>query len=125
LLEVNGVYEEVDFDAVVRFQEGYREDVLDTWKVIQEGDQYVYVPNHRNGFFRKLAKGTGYVYISTQKKINELYCENIYQATAVELLEEAEEIEESEILEENLAASASKAPFLKVVIEFLKDIFTD
>ena len=59
-LEVNGIYEQVDFDAVSRFQEKYLENVLSPW-------------SHN--------KATGYVYITTKKKINELYCEREFPLT--------------------------------------------
>jgi hypothetical protein len=60
-LAVNGIYEQVDFDAVSRFQEKYMEDILTPW-------------NHN--------KATGYVYITTKKKINELYCEREFPLTS-------------------------------------------
>ena len=59
-LLVNGIYEQVDFDAVSRFQEKYLGDVLAPW-------------SHN--------KATGYVYITTKKKINELYCEREFPLT--------------------------------------------
>ncbi|MCK5096060.1 MAG: PKD domain-containing protein [Candidatus Pacebacteria bacterium] len=52
-LAVNGLYEQADFEAVERFQIKYRESILDPW-------------NHD--------AATGYVYITTKKKINEIYC---------------------------------------------------
>jgi cysteine-rich repeat protein len=52
-LEVNGIYEQADFDAVSRFQKKYSEKVLSPWNYNES---------------------TGYVYITTKKKINELYC---------------------------------------------------
>jgi len=59
-LAVNGIYEQVDFDAVFRFQKKYSEKVLSPW-------------NHN--------EPTGYVYITTKKKINELYCEREFPLT--------------------------------------------
>ncbi len=60
-LPVNGVYEQADFDAVSRFQEKYLESVLSPW-------------SHN--------KATGYVYITTKKKINEIYCQKTFPLTA-------------------------------------------
>lgn len=59
-LAVNGIYEQADFDAVSRFQEKYLEKVLNPW-------------NHKGP--------TGYVYITTKKRINELYCEREFPLT--------------------------------------------
>ena len=59
-LAINGIYEQVDFDAVSRFQEKYLEDVLTPWGHIE---------------------ATGYVYITTKKKINELYCQREFPLT--------------------------------------------
>ena len=52
-LVMDGDYEKQTYDAVVRFQEKYYEDVLVPW-------------GHTSG--------TGYVYQTTIKKINELMC---------------------------------------------------
>ena len=60
-LEINGIYEQVDFDAVSRFQEKYLEDVLNPW-------------SHDSS--------TGYVYITTKKKINEIYCQMKFSLTS-------------------------------------------
>ena len=59
-LEVNGIYEQVDFDAVSRFQEKYLGDILSPW-------------SHN--------ASTGYVYITTKKKINEIYCQKEFPLT--------------------------------------------
>jgi len=53
-LEVDGRYNQEDYEAVKRFQTKYRADILDPWGV---------------------ANPTGYVYKTTIKKINELYCQ--------------------------------------------------
>ncbi|MDF1497770.1 MAG: SdrD B-like domain-containing protein [Patescibacteria group bacterium] len=66
-LAINGIYEQVDFDAVSRFQEKYFEKVLSPW-------------NHDSA--------TGYVYITTKKRINEIYCEREFPLTK----EQAEEV---------------------------------
>jgi cysteine-rich repeat protein len=59
-LAVNGIYEQVDFDAVFRFQNKYSEKILSPWNYQEP---------------------TGYVYITTKKKINELYCEKDFFLT--------------------------------------------
>ncbi len=59
-LAINGSYEKVDFNAVSRFQEKYRTDVLDPWG---------------------LKSATGFVYITTKKKVNELYCKREFPLT--------------------------------------------
>jgi cysteine-rich repeat protein len=59
-LAVNGIYEQTDFDAVSRFQNKYSEKVLSPW-------------NYQ--------ESTGYVYITTKKKINEIYCEKEFSLT--------------------------------------------
>jgi len=60
-LVVDGIYEQVDFDAVSRFQEKYMGDILSPW-------------SHN--------AATGYVYLTTKKKINELYCQREFPLTA-------------------------------------------
>jgi hypothetical protein len=77
-LEIDGVYDRKDFRAVIRFQEKYMEEVLFPWKLITQGTSYTYAPNAMSGFLKRLGKGTGYVYISTTKQINSLYCERFY-----------------------------------------------
>ena len=52
-LAVNGVYDGATFAAVVAFQNKYSGDVLSPWG---------------------LKNDTGYVYLTTRKKINEIYC---------------------------------------------------
>jgi len=53
-LSVTGIYDDVTFDAVEQFQSKYAQDVLIPW-----------------GF----TAPTGYVYTTTEKKINEIYCQ--------------------------------------------------
>jgi uncharacterized protein YegL len=65
-LVVNGVYEQVDFDAVERFQNKYFADILGPW-------------GHD--------APTGYVYITTKKKINEIYCQKAFPLSAGEQTE--------------------------------------
>lgn len=52
-LEINGVYETVDFEAVKRFQKKYSKEILGPWKT---------------------ARPTGYVYMTTLQMINKIYC---------------------------------------------------
>ena len=52
-LTVDGIYNQDDFEAVKRFQEKYRMEVLDIWGLTQP---------------------TGYVYLTTRNKINSFYC---------------------------------------------------
>ena len=59
-LVVNGIYEKSDFEAVKRFQSKYGSEVLSPWGL----------------------KGpTGYVYYTTKKKVNELYCQREFPLT--------------------------------------------
>lgn len=52
-LEINGRFNQQDFEAVKRFQLKYREDILDPWQI---------------------ESPTGYVYTTTIKKINDIHC---------------------------------------------------
>jgi hypothetical protein len=65
-LVVNGVYEQADFEAVERFQNKYFADILAPW-------------GHD--------AATGYVYITTKKKINEIYCSRAFPVTGVQQAE--------------------------------------
>ena len=65
-LEVSGVFDQPTFDAVNAFQVKYQSDVLTPWGV---------------------ESSTGYVYITTKKKINELYCQKEFPLTASEIAE--------------------------------------
>jgi len=55
-LEINGIYDKEDYEEVKKFQLKYRKDILDPW--------WIKIP-------------TWYVYNTTIKKINEIYCLNI------------------------------------------------
>jgi hypothetical protein len=55
-VQITGIYDEVSFNAVKKFQERYAEDILDPWGIEEP---------------------TGYVYLTTRKKINELHCDNL------------------------------------------------
>jgi len=65
-ITVDGIYTQTDFDAVTTFQEKYFGDILAPW-------------NH--------TAGTGYVYITTRKKINEIYCAKAFPLTSDQLRE--------------------------------------
>jgi len=52
-LEVSGIYDQSTINAVISFQEKYASDILGPW--VEQ-------------------KGTGYVYITTKQKLNQLYC---------------------------------------------------
>lgn len=54
-LEINGIYEQADFEAVKDFQLQYKEEILDPWNI---------------------ETPTGYVYRTTIQKINEIHCNN-------------------------------------------------
>ncbi|TSD02467.1 MAG: hypothetical protein Athens071424_63 [Parcubacteria group bacterium Athens0714_24] len=59
-LEVTGIFDQATFDAVSSFQRKYGSDVLEPWG---------------------LDNSTGYVYITTKKKINEIYCQRAFPLT--------------------------------------------
>jgi hypothetical protein len=65
-LQVNGVFDQATFDAVSAFQEKYKDEVLTPWGVNVT---------------------TGYVYYTTQKKINEIYCEKEFPLNQTQLSE--------------------------------------
>ncbi|OGZ54073.1 MAG: hypothetical protein A3H64_00490 [Candidatus Ryanbacteria bacterium RIFCSPLOWO2_02_FULL_45_11c] len=65
-LPVDGIYDQRDFAAVVAFQERHMNEILSPWGHI---------------------KGTGYVYYTTRKYINEVYCKNMFPLTAAQLAE--------------------------------------
>jgi len=70
-VQVNGVFDGDTLNAVKKFQEKYKEDILTPWGV---------------------SEPTGYVYITTKKKINELYCGEKFPLT----LEQKTELEKHE-----------------------------
>jgi hypothetical protein len=63
---INGVFDQATYQAVGAFQEKYMNEVLTPW-------------GH--------TEATHYVYILTQKKINEIYCQTVYQLTTDQLNE--------------------------------------
>ncbi len=65
-LEVNGFFDLATDKAVRAFQDKYRTDVLATWN---------------------LAANTGYVYYTTQKKINEIYCQRTFPLNTTQIAE--------------------------------------
>lgn len=59
-VKITGIYDEVSLKAVHNFQKKYNEDILQPWS---------------------LPDSTGYVYITTKKKVNEIYCEKAFPLT--------------------------------------------
>ena len=68
-LPIDGVYSQADYDAVVLVQERHPSEILVPWSYTE---------------------GTGYVYYTTRKYINEVYCENMFPLSAAQLMEIAE-----------------------------------
>lgn len=62
-LQVNGVFDQPTFDAVSKFQVKYFGDVLQPW-------------GHKTS--------TGFVYILTKKKVNEIYCQMPFPVTSLQ-----------------------------------------
>ena len=60
LLPINGVFDQATFDAVSIFQERYFDDILAPW-------------GHESS--------TGFVYITTRKKVNEIVCQRAFPLT--------------------------------------------
>ena len=65
-LPVDGIYDQRDFEAVGVFQERYFNDVLAPW-------------GH--------TEATGYVYYTTRKKVNEIYCKSLFPLTPQQQVE--------------------------------------
>ncbi len=86
-LEVNGIYDLATFNAVVAFQNKYAGDVLSPWGL--EGD-------------------TGYVYLTTRKKINEIYCN--FQLPFPLTGEQQAEVDAFRALLESLEATGQPLP---------------
>lgn len=68
-LQITGIFDQATFDAVSAFQSKYNNEILGTWTI--EGP-------------------TGYVYYTTRRQINEIYCKKAFPLTEQQL----EEIEE-------------------------------
>ncbi len=64
-VQITGVYDAATFEAVKAFQERYKADILDPWG---------------------LTEPTGYVYITTVKKINEIFCGRQFPLTPAQQL---------------------------------------
>lgn len=62
-LAITGIFNQETFDAVLTFQLRYKEDILDPWGIDFP---------------------TGFVYITTKNKINELFCGREYELTPAE-----------------------------------------
>lgn len=90
-LDITGVYNLETFAAVEAFQEKYAGDILTPWGI--EGS-------------------TGYVYITTMKKINEIYCNKFIDFDILDVEEESdrEEIREFNALIESLRESGLPLP---------------
>ena len=81
-LVVTGIFDQSTLEAVMDFQSAYQNDVLSPWGTSQP---------------------TGYVYITTSKKINEIVCEKVIELTNEQLAEIAgvkKAIEELPVLPE-------------------------
>lgn len=61
-VEINGIFDDATFDAVSAFQKKYGNDILTPW-----------------GY--EVDSSTGYVYILTKKKVNEIYCKKQFDLT--------------------------------------------
>lgn len=91
-VQVNGVFDGDTLNAVKKFQEKYKEDILTPWGV---------------------SEPTGYVYITTKKKINELYCGEKFPLT----LEQKTELEKHEQSLESSDLNPTKTIEQKVGVE--------
>ncbi|MFQ5662026.1 MAG: DUF5011 domain-containing protein [Candidatus Paceibacteria bacterium] len=81
-LDATGVYDLSTFEAVEIFQERYSDDILKPWGI--DGS-------------------TGYVYITTMKKINEIYCNKFISFDINDLeVDEQEEVNEFNVLLDSL-----------------------
>lgn len=65
-LAVTGIYDDASYAAVLRFQEKYFADILAPW-------------GHD--------RGTGFVYLTTRKKVNEIYCQKAFPLEAFQSAE--------------------------------------
>ena len=89
-LQVTGFFDITTDRAVREFQDKYKTDVLDPWK---------------------LPGNTGYVYYTTQKKINEIYCKRMFPLNAAQ----EDEITKFRSLMESLKTQGGIAPTTSVV----------
>ena len=86
-LDVTGIYNQITYDAVVEFQNKYGNDVLSPWG---------------------LESDTGYVYLTTRKKINEIYCK--FEIPFPLTLDQQTEVEAFKTLLESLEAQGLPLP---------------
>ncbi len=89
-LQPTGIFDQATFDAVSTFQERYKGDILAPW-------------GHDSA--------TGFVYILTKKKINEIYCQQAFPVTAPQ----AEEIANYRAFLANLKAQGVSVPSSNVL----------
>ncbi len=89
-LEVNGFFDTTTDAAVRAFQNKYRTDILGTWN---------------------LTGSTGYVYYTTQKKINEIYCKREFPLSTSQIAE----IAAFQALVNKIKIQGSTTPILPLV----------
>jgi hypothetical protein len=88
-LQINGVFDQPTFDAVSQFQVQFQPDILTPWGYAQ-------------------GESTGYVYILTKKKINEIFCQHAYPLNA----QQEQEIAQFRALLEGLRSNNISIPGL-------------
>jgi len=93
-LEVTGIFDQTTFDAVSAFQERYGDEVLTPWG---------------------LPSTTGYVYYTTQKKVNEIYCQSAFPLTDTQ----QNEINSFSSLIDSLRAGGATDEDIEVILENL------
>ena len=91
-VNINGVFDQPTFDAVSQFQVQFQPDVLTPWGY-QQGES------------------TGYVYILTKKKINEIFCQKAYPLNA----QQEQEINQFRTFLEGLKSNNISVPGLTTV----------
>ncbi len=84
-LTTTGVFDQATYDAVSRFQTKYRSDILSPW-----------------GY----SSPTGYVYILTKKKINEIFCKTAFPVST----QQQEEIDNFKALIQSLKSRGVSVP---------------
>lgn len=106
-LDITGVYDMPTYKAVKTFQSRYSEDILTPWGI---------------------EESTGYVYITTMKKINDIYCDKFISFSLEDVSEkERVEIKAFNVLLESLhKEDASSIDISKIgSIDFNKDISSE
>jgi Putative peptidoglycan binding domain len=91
-VNINGVFDQPTFDAVSQFQVQFQPDVLTPWGYSQ-------------------GESTGYVYILTKKKINEIFCQKAYPLNA----QQEQEIAQFRTFLEGLKSNNISVPGLTAV----------